>query len=277
MSFKYRLSISIMLLFPVLLTGQTSNALEVRSTSDFTIGEQVTCYSKWLEEERVLNIFLPQGYHPDSTQKYHVIYLLDGSKEEDFIHVAGLVQFVTFPWVKQLPPTIVVGIGNVDRKRDFTYPSNDLEDQKYLPTSGGSAPFIRFLSEEVIPFVEANYVVDTISTLIGQSLGGLLASEILIDNAQLFDHYIIISPSLWWDGSSLLKRPFKQKNHAVEAYVAVGKEGPVMENTAMELALKLKKAGIETTFDYFGAYDHANIMHETVYKAFKVLFKGKAP
>ena len=276
MSLKHLLSILI-LLFPVLLVGQTNDPLEVRSTSNFTVGEQVTCYSKWLEEERKLNIYLPQAYHPDSAQKYQVIYLLDGSKEEDFIHIAGLVQFATFPWVKQLPPTIVVGIGNVDRKRDFTYPSNNPEDQKYLPTNGGSAAFIKFLSEEVKPYVEANYAVDTLSTLIGQSLGGLLASEILIHEAQLFDRYIIISPSLWWDNASLLRRPFRKKNHSVKAYVAVGKEGPVMENTAMELALKLKKAGIETTFDYFGEYDHGNIMHEAVYKAFKVLFKENTP
>ena len=70
--------------------------------------------------------------------------LLDGSKDEDFIHIAGIVQFGSFSWINMLPETIVVGIANVDRKRDFTYPSQNTLDQEEFPTSGKSAHFIQF-------------------------------------------------------------------------------------------------------------------------------------
>ncbi|MGO8056281.1 alpha/beta hydrolase-fold protein, partial [Rhizobium leguminosarum] len=47
-----------------------------------------------LSETRILNIYLPDGYSPDSSTTYPVIYLLDGSANEDFIHIVGIVQFL---------------------------------------------------------------------------------------------------------------------------------------------------------------------------------------
>lgn len=85
--------------------------------------------SKILSEKRILNVYLPEGYDAADTIKYPVIYLLDGSADEDFIHVVGIVQFNTFPWIDQIPPSIVVGIATVDRRRDFTYPTTIEEDK----------------------------------------------------------------------------------------------------------------------------------------------------
>src|SRR5690606_17936246 len=123
------------------------------------------------------HVYLPEGYHPDSALHYPVIYLLDGSLNEDFVHVSGLVQFLSFPWVGSLPPTIVVGIDNRDRRRDFTFPAQVEEDRKNYPTTGGSARFMEFLETELVPLVESLYPVNSERALIGQSLGGLLASE----------------------------------------------------------------------------------------------------
>ena len=51
----------------------------------FTIGELAEFYSTELEEKRTINVYLPATYQTDSTRKYNVIYLLDGSAEKDFI------------------------------------------------------------------------------------------------------------------------------------------------------------------------------------------------
>ena len=123
------------------------------SKKPFSIGESVEITSKILGENRVLNIYLPQSYVSDSAKNYPVIYLLDGSRSEDYIHIAGLVQFGSFPWVNMIPESIVVGISNEDRKRDFTYPSQNKLDQTEFPTSGKSADFIQFLAREVKPYI----------------------------------------------------------------------------------------------------------------------------
>jgi len=86
----------------------------------FILGEILEINSLELAEKRTLNIYLPAGYSRAHSSRYPVIYLLDGSADEDFIHVAGLVQFNNFPWINRLPESIVVGIANTNRKRDFT-------------------------------------------------------------------------------------------------------------------------------------------------------------
>ncbi|WP_350340228.1 alpha/beta hydrolase-fold protein [Paraflavitalea speifideaquila] len=69
-------------------------------------------------------MYLPEGYNKQDTVRYPVIYLLDGAADEDFIHIAGLIQFNNFSWINRVPPSILVGIVNTDRKRDFTFPTS---------------------------------------------------------------------------------------------------------------------------------------------------------
>ncbi len=246
--------------------------LSAQPSKPLVLGETIALASNQLNEQRSLNIYLPEGYVANDSIRYPVIYLLDGSADEDFIHVAGLVQFCNFPWVNMLPPSIVVGIANVDRKRDFTYPTTIEADKKAYPTTGGSANFIQFLETELQPFIVRNYRINGNKTLIGQSLGGLLATEVLFKKPHLFNNYLIISPSLWWDAESLLKQDLKGlagKN--LKVHVSVGNEGKVMERDAKRLHKKLKAAGVTVGYNCLGKEDHATIMHKALFEAFEWL------
>jgi uncharacterized protein len=243
--------------------------------ADFVLGHVDTVFSKELNEKRVLNIYLPEGYDPDSAARYPVIYLLDGSADEDFIHVAGLVQFHNFPWVNTLPPSIIVGIANVDRRRDFTFPTTIEQDKKDFPTAGNSANFIRFLEKELKPYINSAYKTNESSMIIGQSLAGLLATEILFTKPELFTQYVIVSPSLWWDNESLLKKApaFASNNFSqkTEIYIGVGNEGKIMVRDAKQLyslVSKNKQINTEVSFEYFGGNNHGNILHQAVNNAF---------
>ena len=261
-----------------LFLGLTTVSLGQRapSTKPFVLGLIDTLRSNELGETRILNIYLPDGYSPDSIDRYPTIYLLDGSADEDFIHVAGLVQFANFPWVSLLPKSVVVGIATIDRRRDFTFPTSIEKDKKDFPTAGQSSRFINFLEKDLQPYIRQKYSAHPQKMLIGQSLGGLLATEILVKKPTLFTQYVIVSPSLWWDNESLLTyapdflRPgFQQKT---SVFVAVGNEGNVMEADARRLVDKLKKAQpdiVKINFHYFADENHATILHLALYKAFK--------
>lgn len=268
--------VSFFLIFPAFLCAQAAKTPAVLSRSAFSIGETLHIRSEQLHEQRTLNVYLPAGYGEDTTKKYPVIYLLDGSADEDFIHIAGLVQFGAFPWVKLLPESIVVGIANVDRKRDFTFPTHNAADKADLPTSGGSEAFIGFVEKELQPFVESHYATDSVRTLIGQSLGGLVATEILFKKPDLFSHYIIVSPSLWWDDESLLKREPLPGKSLKTVYLTAGKEEhPVMVRTVRELSEELKQidtSHIQLIFKIMDGQDHGNILHLAVYDAFGQMF-----
>jgi hypothetical protein len=264
----------------ILLTSvvQISAQSEIEK-KPLSIGESLTFHSKILDENRVLNIYLPNGYSADSLKTYPVIYLLDGSIDEDFIHISGLVQFGSFSWINMLPESIVVGIANVDRKKDYTYPSTDKEYVKKYPTTGHSAPFIKFIGEEVQPLIEKTHKVSSEKkTLIGQSLGGLLATEILFKKPDMFNNYIIVSPSLWYDYESLLKstpQPY-QTNKSI--FISVGEEGDWMKRVAKELYEKLEKSNNKNTqlyYKFLKDQDHGDALHLAVYSAFQKMFSEK--
>ncbi|MEP6700986.1 MAG: alpha/beta hydrolase-fold protein [Bacteroidota bacterium] len=264
--------------FFIFLFSTQLSAQQKRNPAPFILGQTDTIQSAELKETRTINIYLPEGYSPDSAALYPVIYLLDGSADEDFIHIAGLIQYSNFPWVNFLPRSILVGIANVDRRRDFTFPTSIEKDKKDFPTTGSSAKFIAFIEKELQPFIETHYKTNKSKTIIGQSLGGLLATEILFKKPGLFTNYIIVSPSLWWDNESLLsispivlKPVFKQ---STTVYLAVGKEGKIMEGDARKLVTILKKRTdrkLQVNLKYFPDEDHATILHLAVYRAFQSL------
>lgn len=240
----------------------------------FNFGETVTLYSDILQEDRILNIGFPIGFSDTTT--YPVIYVLDGSAHEDFIHIAGLVQFLTM--YSLMPPSIIVGIANVDRKRDFTFPTEIEQHKIDFPTTGGSAKFIDFLETELIPFITKNYPINNTEMLIGQSLGGLLATEVLTTKPTLFDQYIIVSPSLWWNRESLLK---KELNSAIgglnlRVVVCVGTEGRIMQRNARKLVKKLKRTKVmDVDFMFFPKENHVTILHSALYSALRRVYEAK--
>jgi predicted alpha/beta superfamily hydrolase len=105
---------------------------------------------------------------------------------------------------------IVVGIDNTDRTRDLT-PTHIKEDILYLDsslakTSGGGEKFISYLRKELIPYIDSHYPTQPFRMVIGHSFGGLMAMHMLIHHTDLFDVYVSIDPSMWWDNMKYLKQ-----------------------------------------------------------------------
>jgi predicted alpha/beta superfamily hydrolase len=275
------------LLFTTTLVFSQNNKSKTQDTSKpFVLGVIDEIQSKELGEKRILNIYLPEGYKAEDATKYPVIYLLDGSADEDFIHIAGLVQFNSFEWINQVPKSIVVGIATVDRRRDFTFPTTIEKDQKRFSTSGHSDKFIAFIEKELQPYIDKKYKTNDSKTIMGQSLGGLLETEILLKKPTLFNKYVIVSPSIWWDNGSILNQDsaiFKESfTQQTAIYIAVGKEGltpteipRVMEVDANLLAEKIKATkskNIKVYFDYLPKEDHATILHPAASNSFRFFY-----
>ena len=191
----------ILLLFTCLFTN-ISQAQKIDSTK-LTIAEIKTIHSTILNEDRKIYIYTPVNH----SEPLPVIYLMDG---EMISLVAGIVDFLYK--ANQLPPMIVVGIGNYeyDRARDLTTTHNLLNmdgttDSINLKTSGGGENFLKFIKDELVPFVEKNYNTSPNKIFFGHSLGGLLSTHCLLNHPDMFNSYIAVSPALWWDKESIFK------------------------------------------------------------------------
>jgi len=265
--------------FLLLLVAVPTMVYPQTESYPLTIGETHKLHSLILNEDRFLNISIPENY--DSTKAYPVAYVLDGGMNEDFLHICGLFQFFNLQF--QMPEFIVVGIVNVDRKRDFTYHTDLADLQQEYPTTGHSDQFILFLEKELKPYIEFHFRTQDTAYIIGQSLGGLLATEILTKKPNLFTHYFIVSPSLWWDNQSLLTypdaMPLQMTTPPKYIYISVGKkEHPVMRKDARKLYSHLRKlnlTGCKLHFNPMKMEKHATILHNSLYDGFLVLYPFK--
>ena len=166
--------------------------------------ESFTIESRGLKETRRINVYLPPGYDAAAAVRYPVLYMPDGGVQEDFPHIAATVDAGIR--AGEMRPMIVVGIENTERRRDVTGPTEVEEDRKIAPRVGGSAAFRGFIRDELMPEVRRRYRVADETAIIGESLAGLFIVEIFFLEPELFDTYIALSPSLWWNKEELVRK-----------------------------------------------------------------------
>ena len=240
-----------------------------------SLGEQRELYSDVLGESRKIIVGLPSGYE-DSDETYPVVYLLDGPGH--FHHTTGSARFLAESG--RMPGAIVVAIPNTDRTRDLTPPVYS-EDAPPRPNAGGADNFLEFLSDELKPYLEANYRTRPYSILIGHSLGGLFANHALVHRPDVFDAYISISPSLWWDEQRLVAQADSAFDHAEhltgDFYMTMGNEGGPMLGGALKFAGVLEAKAPDSfrwEFNHMDEDDHGSVPHRSTYDGLEAIFDG---
>jgi len=162
--------------------------------------------SKELNEKRVINVWTPPGQTKDSFA-FPVMYMADGGVAEDFPHIAQT--FSELIAAKKIPPFILVGIENTQRRRDLTGPTAVRSDKKIAPIVGGSENFRAFIQNELFPEIEKRYTVNDKRGILGESLSGLFVMETFFLEPNMFDYNIAFDPSLWWNNHALVKNAEK--------------------------------------------------------------------
>ena len=140
-------------------------------------GKKDSIQSVILNEKRVIQVVLPEKYKPGSKDKYDVLYVLDGDwNTKTMTDVERFIEGEAY-----MPPTIIIGVLNVDRDRDLT--PTHVSDNK---TSGGADKFLGFLKNELIPYVDKTYPSNGDNTIFGHSFGGLFVMYALLNEPQVF-------------------------------------------------------------------------------------------
>lgn len=177
-----------------------------------------------MDEERRAIIHLPRNYSNDSSRKYPVMYVLDGTSQDQ--HTADKITVLSDAGL--IPSAIVVGLPNTrgNRERDQTppYMRRDVND----PNSafGAADKFLSFIEKELIPFVESNYRTLGYRTLSGNSRGGLFVLYSLIEKPDLFQARFCYSTPVWRFDNLMVDRTatFLRSSSALDGflYLSVG-------------------------------------------------------
>jgi predicted alpha/beta superfamily hydrolase len=180
---------------------------------DIQLGKIETIHSTILNQDKAIWIYQPPHYplFAYDKPKYPVIYLLDG--DANFIPLAAMMHEMCSNDMNAFcPQMILVGITNANRQNELTPSKAGSKNQPtvILEDSGGAEKFTGFLRTELIPHIEKNYPTAPHRTLIGHSLGGLFVMNTLTHHPELFNNYVAIDPSMWWDKQKLV-RQFAEK------------------------------------------------------------------
>jgi predicted alpha/beta superfamily hydrolase len=174
------------------------------------IGQKVKLHSEILKKDRILWIYAPDTSH-DVNERFPLMVLLDG--DSHFVHTTGIVQALSGGG--RMPRIIVVGIESMERTHDFTQADSS------IPGSGGADMFLRFMGDELLPYVESHYATAPLRILVGHSLAGSLVLNALLTRPQIANAYFIISPNLWLGNDTLVNQleQFLKKTATLNAFV----------------------------------------------------------
>ncbi len=284
------------LLILVLVFALKSNA---QTDNKIVIGKVDSVYSTILKEKRKVWVYVPNMDGVQNTgQRFPVLYLLDG--EGHFHSVVGLIQQLSQVNGNTIvPEMIVVGIPNTDRTRDLT-PTRIISDPPMMDTNsskstGGNENFAAFLEKELIPHIDSAFPTQPYRLLIGHSFGGLAVMNILTNHTKLFNAYIAIDPSMWYDKEQFLKTTQKklasQKFNGTSLFVGIANtlaEGMTLEKLkkdttvetrhirsifAMDKFIKANSQhGLKYASKYYGDDDHGSVPLISEYDGLRFIF-----
>nr|WP_321232611.1 alpha/beta hydrolase-fold protein [uncultured Psychroserpens sp.] len=144
-----------------------------------------TFESRKLNTTRDLKIKLPDDYDPESELKHPVIIVFDG--EYLFEPVSGQVSFQTH--FDEMPESIIVGIIQGEERFYDSY----FDEVSGLPFESGDR-FYKFVEQELIPHLDANYNTSKFKVAVGHNIMGNFINAFLFHEAPVFQAYINLSP-----------------------------------------------------------------------------------
>lgn len=263
------------------------------------LGQKDSIQSTLLREKRKFYVHVPTSASGKEAAKkrYPVVYVLDADAQ--FASTTSMLQFLSTNYNTRCPEMIVVGILHPDRRKDLTPTHVTADPPFWAPgtgkTSGGGEPFISFIEQELMPYINRHYPTQPEKLLIGHSLGGLTVMQIFVHHTHLFNAYICIDPSMWWDKQTLLKetkRALEKRSFQGKAlYLGIANTAEksmdlptvLADTTAdtmhMRSVLQLqryfesnKQNGLKYQGKYYKDESHMSVPFITEYEALRFLF-----
>lgn len=169
-----------------------------------------TIYSKILKMEKRLTVYIPNS----TNGPYRILFMHDGQNlffpELSYAGVAWDAATKLQELINDnlIPPTLIVGIDHSIYRMDEYVPFNNdgiyenFSDKHRKPFFGNL--YIKSIVEEILPFIESNYMVlKEYTYMAGSSLGGLISLYAGIKYHKVFKGIGIFSLSTWWNENGL--------------------------------------------------------------------------
>jgi predicted alpha/beta superfamily hydrolase len=203
----------------------------------------IDVHSQSNNKDYELYVQLPKSYQ-DTKKSYPIIIVNDSSWGFPITNGA-----MTLMGGNVVQEAIVVGISyakgedrTISRTRDYTptFSPNERNghSSEARKASGHAKEYTAFLADQILPLMQKQYRVDMNNRIfVGHSFGGLLGAYILVNRPEAFDHYIIGSPSLWYDNKVIfdMEKKYSESHRSLKAkaMIYVDDNADTLNNKAM--------------------------------------------
>lgn len=196
------------------LAAEAAKAAEAPSAYLLDDTEVRDVHARALNRDYQVFIALPESYR-SSDRRYPVLFVTDAAY--GFPVTRSIAQRLAKH--AGLEEAIVVGLSYAkgdsavfSRRRDYT-PSVPRTQGYASDTPGRAVAFGEaeayggFIADEVFPLIASHYRADMRRKIfVGHSYGSLLGLQLLLSRPKTFEHYILGSPSLWFDRGVMFDR-----------------------------------------------------------------------
>lgn len=266
---KTRKTLFITTLIAVAILSQFSICYAQQKKSDFVIGDKISFNSKILNERKTIVVIPPYNYKDRPDEKFPVVYVLDPGN--NLFATFGIVNYYS-DMLKIMPRMIIVGIVSNDREKDYlTAPSKD------YPTGGGAGNFLRFIHKELVPLIDSTYPAGSDRCIIGHSAGGLFAVYALENEPELFNSYICIDPSLWYDDQSCIKEMpgFLKKNKNIKKtiFISLSNEKGMGVFPLIDALEMYAPEGVKWDYFHYKNETHNSLGFKSICAGFEMIYK----
>jgi predicted alpha/beta superfamily hydrolase len=261
--FSLRQTIQRITWFGITVALSISTNAQFRYSTNKAVIKDTIISSKILGEERKIDIYKPEVFPEYADVVSPVIYVFDG---EGYTHYfANTINMLCQRFV-QMPPITVVGIENYDNARDRDFETVD-----------GIDKFMRFVNEEVIPFVEKGYKKKPYRMIVGHSSSADFAMNVFFKQPSLFNGYLLSSPDLSEERDIKLADSslsyLTERNNTL--FISCGIEGWAQESVArLDSLLKQKvQKGLSYKIIRYPDESHYSVYLNSYYDGFHYIFK----
>ena len=260
------------------------------------------------KDEYILKITFPRNY--SSKKEYKTLYYLDAywlaeitrgsytildlcNYVEDVVFVGISIDGSEKDWHKQrdmdFTPSKFKNLGLLEGLKKLN-PDNNIKitvktgggNQLNAESTGGANLFLSFLEKDVIKFVEKEYPnLNKRRGILGHSFGGLFGFYTLQNNPELFQDLLLISASLSWNSSELVKiekfSKLKESKNGIKLYHSYGKEevnGIKTSNKELsKIISELELENLNYKFDPIKNTNHHSVLSRAIYDGLLYLYK----
>jgi predicted alpha/beta superfamily hydrolase len=195
-----------------------------------------TLHAARLGRDYEIDVALPPSYASAPDRKYPVVFVTDAPYAFPLTRaIAARIGGHS----KAMPEFILVGLGyakgdtpEFSRRRDYTPSAYGVKDARSdmpgrAPAFGEAEAYRRFVADEVFPFVAAHWRADMAHRIFaGHSYGSLWGAWVLATAPEMFEGYVLGSPSLWYDHGLMFERAkaaaATRKDLRAAVYLGVG-------------------------------------------------------